>query len=49
MSKGEIILTALMAYVGIRLMIRFSIPMLIEWLDTISIDETTEGSEDHDV
>ena len=48
MSKGEIILTALAFFVGSWIMIRFNIPMFIEWLDTISIDETTEGSEDHD-
>lgn len=40
MSKGEIILTAIAAIVGCWFMIRYSIPLLLEWLDTMSLDET---------
>lgn len=46
MSKSEIILTILALIVGSFIMIRFSIPMLLEWLDAVSIDDTTTGKDE---
>lgn len=46
MSKSEIILTGLALIVGSFIMIRYSIPMLLEWLDAVSIDETTTRKDD---
>ena len=46
MSKGEIILTGLAAIVCCVFMIRHSIPLLLEWLDTMNIDDTTTGKDD---
>ena len=48
MSKSEIILTILAVIACCVCMIRHSIPLLIEWLETVSIDETTTMMEDHD-
>jgi len=44
----EIILTGLAAIVGCWLMIRYSIPLLLEWLDTMSLDETEFRKEHKD-
>lgn len=46
--NDEIILTATTYILCVAFIIRFSIPCLIEWLEAIDIDETTEGSEHHD-
>ena len=48
MSKSEIILTILAVIVCCVFMIRYSIPLLIEWLEALSIDETTIMMEDDD-
>lgn len=48
MSKSEIILTILAVIACCVFMIRYSIPLLLEWLEALSIDETTTMTEDHD-
>lgn len=42
----EIILTGLAAIVCCVFLIRHSIPLLLEWLDTMSLDETEFRKED---
>jgi hypothetical protein len=46
MSKNEIILTGLAAIVCCVFMIRYSIPLLLEWLECLDIDDTTTGEDD---
>lgn len=41
----EIIMTVLALIVGAWFMIRFSIPHLLEWLECMSIDDTTDRKE----
>ena len=48
MSKAEFILTALAYIACVAFLIRYTIPHMLEWLEAMSIDETTEGREHHD-
>lgn len=48
MSKGEIIQTILALIACWYFIVRYSIPMLEEWLEGLSIDETTERNDHHD-
>lgn len=45
-SVKEIILTILALIVCWIFIVRFSIPRLLEWLEAMSIDETSVGKED---
>lgn len=47
MSKGEIILTGIAVIVCCVFMIRYSIPQLLEWLEAVSIEETTTRKDDN--
>lgn len=47
-SIGEIIQTILALIAGWYFIVRYSMPMLEEWLEGLSMDDTTEGSDDHD-
>lgn len=48
MSKGELIQTILALIACWIFIVRYTIPMLEEWLEGLSIDETTERNDHHD-
>jgi hypothetical protein len=45
-SVGEILQTILALILCWIFIVRFSIPRLLEWLEAMSIDETSVGKED---
>lgn len=45
-SVGEILQTLLALILCWIFIVRFSIPRLLEWLEAMSIDETSVGKED---
>ena len=47
-STSEIILTILALIVGSWITIRYNIPLLLEWLDCMCIDDTTVRKERKD-
>lgn len=47
-SMDEIIKTILALIACWYFIVRYSIPMLEEWLEGLSIDETTERNDHHD-
>lgn len=48
MSKSEIVLTILALIFGSWITIRYTVPLMVEWLESMCIDETTIEMEDED-